>query len=249
MSSIGSRGPRASHILQHFGLAPFRRILSSEAFTVVARENGCAPQRKRPLIPEVVAWLMMYVGLTTQSMTQGITRGWGLVQAICPGLKETCVTEEAFSQARKQLTHGFWRTLFNRLCRQYEEKFAPRMLWKNKFRVLAVDGSEVDLPNVPDLVGFFGRPKNGKGGSKTPQGRLVAMCSVFTGFCLAFKFVSLRFTEHAALRHLIRRLRRDDLALMDRGFFSLRRCGTDSRVRGSVPDARLRAGGRLCPAT
>jgi hypothetical protein len=249
MTSIGSVRPRASHIFQHFGLAPFRVILPPDEFAAAARRAGCEPQRRRPLIPEVVAWLMMYVGLTTQSMTQGITQAWGLVRAICPGLKDTCVTEEAFSQARKQLTHGFWRSLFNRLCRQYEEKFTPRMLWKNKFRVLAVDGSEVDLPNVPDLVGFFGRPKNGKGGSKTPQGRLVAMCSVFTGFCLAFKFVSLRFTEHAALRHLIRRLRRDDIALMDRGFFSLRRRGTDSLVRGAVPDTRLRTGGRLRPAT
>ncbi len=48
----------------------------------------------------------------------------------------------------------------------------------------------------------------------------MAVCSVFTGFCVAFKFLSLAFTEHHGLAHLIRRLRPQDLLLLDRGFFS-----------------------------
>jgi hypothetical protein len=55
----------------------------------------------------------------------------------------------------------------------------------------------------------------------------VALCSVFTGFCVAFKFLSLRFSEHVALQHLIRYLRKEDLVLLDRGFFSLRRSLAD----------------------
>ena len=227
MSSIGSCRPRASHILQHFGLAPFRALLSAEEFAVAARQGGCEPRRKRPLIPEVVAWLMMYVGLTNQSMTQGLTQAWGLVRAICPALKDTCVTEEAFCSARGLLSLSFWRTLWNRLQQRYREQFQQSMLWKNQHRVLAGDGTEAALPNVPALVKFFGRPKNGQGPSRRPQGRLVALCSVFTGFCVAFMFVSLKFTEHTVLRHLIRQLRPDDLLLLDRGFFSLCRDGAD----------------------
>ena len=228
---------------------PFRGILPPEEFAAAARQAGCEPQRKRPLVPEVVAWLMMYVGLTTQSMTQGLTQAWGLVRAICPGLKDLCVREEAFCQGRAQLSLGFWRTLWDRLRQRYEEKFTPRMLWKNKLRVLAGDGSDVDLPNVPLLARFFGRPKNGKGSSRRPQGRLVALCSVFTGFCVAFVFVGLRFTEHIALRHLIRKLRRDDLLLLDRGFFSLRRDGADPGTQRSLPATNLRSGGRLRSTT
>jgi len=246
MSSIGSCRPRASHILQHFGLAPFRGLLPPEEFAIAALEGGCEPQRKRPLIPEVVVWLMMYVALTTKSMTQGLTQAWGLVRAICPALKETCVTEEAFCLARGLLSLSFWRTLWDRLQQRYEENSRSRMLWKGKHRVLAGDGTEAGLPNVPALVKFFGRPKNGKGASRQPQGRLVALCSVFTGFCVAFMFVSLRFTEHTVLRHLIRKLCPDDLLLLDRGFFSLRRDGADPLASRALRDAHLGPSGRLC---
>jgi hypothetical protein len=85
---------------------------------------------------------------------------------------------------------------------------------------LAVDGTEVDVPNTRELAAYFTRPRTQKGFSRNPQGRLVAVCSVLTGFCYDFMFISRRFSEHVALRHLIRRLRRNDLLLLDRGFFS-----------------------------
>ena len=93
------------------------------------------------------------------------------------------------------------------------------MRWKGRFRALAGDGSEVRLPKVPALASFFGCPKNGKRKSRQPQGRLVAFCSVFTGFCTAFKFAPLRFSEHTALRHLAPTLQSDDLLVLGRGFF------------------------------
>ncbi len=223
MAFIGSHRRYASLVFQKFGLAPFRRILSPEVFAAAARAGRCAPRRDRPLIPEVVAWLMMYVGLQTTSMTQGLCRAWGLVRAVCPQLQSGCVTEEAFCQARNLLTLEFWRSLWERLVSRFEAKFTPSMLWKNTFRLLAIDGSDVDLPNAPKIACFFGRPANGKGEGRRPQAKLVALCSVFTGFCFAFKLIGKPFTEHHALQHLIRRLRRSDLVLMDRGFFSLRR--------------------------
>ena len=245
MASIGPHKRGASLILQRFGLAPFREILPPEVFVTAACEADCAPKRKRPLIPEVVAWLMMYVGLQTASMTQGLALAWGLVRAVCPWLHEGCVTEEAFCQARKQLTIGFWRGLWERLARRFEATFAPSLLWKDTYRVLAIDGSDVDLPNAPAVARFFGKPRNGKGEGRQPQAKLVALCSVFTGFCFGFKFIARPFTEHHALAHLIRGLRRNDLVLMDRGFFSLRSRMAYSSAGGSFPQPTFRSARRL----
>jgi hypothetical protein len=239
MVKIGSPRRCASTILQKFGLAPFRAILPPEVFVAAAREAGCAPKRQRPLIPEVVAWLMMYVGLQTASMTQGLAQAWGLVRAVCPWLHQGCVTEEAFCQARKQLTIGYWRNLWEHLAGRFEAAFASSLLWKNTFRLLAIDGVDVDLPNAPAVARFFGKPRNGKGEGRQPQAKLVALCSVFTGFCFAFKFIAKPFTEHHALRHLIRRLRRNDLVLMDRGFFPLRRRLAHRATWGACPHPTL----------
>jgi hypothetical protein len=223
MSSIGSPRDCAGDLLKSSGLARFQAILTPKDFKTIAKQAGCAPKKDRPLIPEVVCWLMAIVALHTESMTQGLLVAWNCVRSVCPGLPVTPVTEEAFCQARREIPLSFWKALWHRLGSRYEDQFDAAMRWKGRFRVMAVDGSEVILPKAKALIEFFGRPKGRHGTSPQPQGRLVAMCSVFTGFCLAFKFVALKVSEHAALRHLIRLLQNNDLLLLDRGFFSLRR--------------------------
>lgn len=240
MSNIGSVRRSTTLIFQRFGLAPFRDILPPEAFDAAARHAGCQPRRQRPLIPEVVSWLMMYAALQTTSMTQGLMQAWGLVRSLCPSLSEVCVSEEAFCQARGRLTLGFWRTLWNELIRRYELVFGAAQRWKGKWRVLGVDGSDMDLPNAPDVVRFFGKPGAVGGNARRPQAKIVALCSVFTGFCFGFKLLTKRFTEHAAIAHLCRWLRKDDLVLMDRGFFFLRYHPAHPAAGRTFPDAHAR---------
>jgi hypothetical protein len=232
MSVIGSIGRNAEILLQSFGLARFQKMLKPKDFEAIAREVGCTPRRSRPLTPQVVAWLMMLVALHKESMTQGLLRAWKWVRTICRHLPKTCVSEEAFCQARRELPLTFWKRLWGLLRSRYEKQFDARMRWKGIHRVLAGDGSEVRLPKAKALVKFFGCPKGRRGASPRPQGRLVAMASVFTGFCLALKFVALKVSEHAALRHLIRLLQINDLLLLDRGFFSLRRVMAHPAARG-----------------
>jgi len=220
MVGIGSFRRDARAFLEHFGLAPFRSILRSEDFTAAAQASRCTPMRKRALTPETVAWLMMYVGLVTTSMRQGLCRAWGLVGAVCPWMSEGCVTEEAFCLARKHLPLRFWRELWQHLRVRFEAEFQECLLWKGVFRLLAIDGCGVDLPRAKGLSQYFGTPSNQHGDARQPQAKLVALCSMFTGFCLAFKFVSQKFTEHRALRHLFRQLRPNDLVMMDCGLFS-----------------------------
>src|SRR5216117_2553509 len=140
MSSIGSNQPLARTLMQSFGLVPFRVILPTCEFETVAQQTGSAPKRRRDLIPEVVAWLMMLVALHSESMTQGLRTAWGHIRVICPWLGDKGVTEEAFCQARARLTGRFWKTLWCRLNDRYAQRLARRMLWKGLFRVLAVDG-------------------------------------------------------------------------------------------------------------
>lgn len=221
MSTLGASSGSAKTILRHFGLTPFRTILPPEDFAEIADQTGCGPRRKRVLIPEVVAWLMMYVGLQTTSMTQGLCQAWGLVRAVCPWLQGSCVTEEAFCQARKQVTIRFWRRLWDRVSVRFDLRFRQALLWRNTYRVLAIDSSTIRLPGAPAVRRLFDSSVNRRGGARQPQAKLLALCSVFTGFCFSFKLVSRRFTEHRALQKLIRMLRLRDLVLMDRGFFFL----------------------------
>lgn len=245
MAFIGSHQHCAAAILQKFGLAPYRRVPPPDVFARAAHQADCAPKRKRTLIPEVVAWLMMYVAPQTTSMSQGFCRAWGLVRAACPWLQDGCVTEEAFCQARKQLTIAFWRRLWEHLVGRFEAKFTPSLLWRGIFRVMDIDGVDVDLPNAAKVGHFFGRPRNQQGEGRQPQAKLVSLCSVFTGFCFAFKLIGKPFAEHHALKHLIRYLHLNDLVLMDRGFFSLRCHMAYSSPGSTFPHPPLRSAGQL----
>jgi len=111
-------------------------------------------------------------------MTQGLTQAWGLVRARCPWLGTTIVSEEAFCQARQRLTLGFWRNLWRTLTHRFEDRFASSLLWKNTFRLLAIDGSDVDLPIAPKVTQCFGQPRNQHGRRHRPQAKLVSLCSV-----------------------------------------------------------------------
>jgi hypothetical protein len=170
------------------------------------------------LDPEVVCWLMVYVALCTTSMTQGLARAWAELRS--RGLtRRAGVSEEAFCQARAALPWRYFRQLLEGLIRRYQGRFDAAMRWKGRWRLLAADSTLVDLPRSASLRAFFGVPRSQHGVARIPQLRLTTLCSVLTGFCLGMVATPLHLGEPAAARHLLRRLRRDDLVLLDRNFF------------------------------
>lgn len=229
----------ARQILTQRGLSAFEAVLPAERIATAAAHNGCSPQKPScRLTPQVVVWLMFYVALECLSMTQGLVQLGALL-----GLPNSLVSEEAFCQARRQLPLTFWQWLWRDLLARFHRCHDAAMRWKG-WRVLAADGTKVNLPNHPDIRAFFGRPRNQKGSGQRPQALLMALCSVLTGFCVAFQFVPLRFGEHVGLAHLIRRLWPMDLLLLDRGLFSyraiwqipLKRAGYLIRITGKIAD-------------
>jgi hypothetical protein len=83
------------------------------------------------------------------------------------------VSEEAFAQARKRLPTGFWVALILLLgeCFEREHKDLPR--WK-KYRLLAMDGTTINLPGYKRLADHFGTASNKQAG-KTVQARMVML--------------------------------------------------------------------------
>lgn len=221
MEQIGQARGELKAIVARFGLAPLRGVIPSAWFEFAARRAGCAAKRASPLQPESTFWLMVLAALDGTSMTAGLKTAWALIGRAFPcWAGARAVSEEAFCRARERLSVRFWRTVWQMLWTQYQDRLASQLVWK-EWRVFAVDGTTVALPKHPRVSARFKHQRKGRGGTHAPQGRLVALCSVFTGFCANFAFMPLRFSEHEALRHLIRGLYPGDLVLLDRGFFSL----------------------------
>jgi Transposase DDE domain len=130
------------------------------------------------------------------------------------------VTEEAFVKARKALPLAFWTTLLTLLSERFEQRHAQWIRW-NHFRLLALDGTHVKLPNWKPLAGYFGRASNGR--SRGPvRARMVMLQMPLARLPWRYSLVPQKQGETTVAADLLRELRADDLVLMDQGFWSYR---------------------------
>lgn len=135
------------------------------------------------------------------------------------GNDPTQVSEEAFAQARQRMPLSFWMALLTALAERFEQDHSQHLYFRG-FRLLAMDGSTLTLPNVRRLREHYGRPKNGSRKKAAPQARMVMVTLPGTRIPIAYQASPLSESELTLAARLIQHVRPDDLLLMDRGFLS-----------------------------
>ena len=152
------------------------------------------------------------------------------------------VTKGAFSIARNKLNEWGFRRL-NEVCVDYFYAHAPYHKWKN-FRLLAVDGSRLHLPNHHTVKEEFGQILAGKNADSPCS---MATCSMLydplNQVTVDARIGPYKNTgkkkagESALLEEHLFKLKSGDLLLLDRGypsislFFKLMGKGVDFCVR------------------
>lgn len=137
----------------------------------------------------------------------------------------TIVSEEAFSKARRLMPIDYWRALIFLLVERFESEHGGWMYWQG-YRLLAIDGTTINLRREKCLIDHFGTAKNGKEGKRsrpTPQARMVLLQSPLTRLPIAYEVTGVSgkgTSEKTMARKLITHVRPNDLLLIDRGFWS-----------------------------
>lgn len=126
------------------------------------------------------------------------------------------VTEEAFCKARKRLPSEFWVALFFLLGEQFQLLYADVVRWR-RFRLLAIDGPEVMLPDWPALREHFGTANNA-GGAHGPQAHLVLLQFPQARRPYAYVLAPRAHGEISMARQLLQGLSPLDLIRLDAGF-------------------------------
>jgi hypothetical protein len=217
MKLIGSVKRFAEDLFRNFGITPFREILKPEDFEDCARKCR-RPVRKRAAPPEVITWLMMFAALITDSFATALARGWIQMKNVFAELPARVITAQAFAEGRKMLPVAFFQSLFSLLGERFAKAHQRALSWKG-FRVLAGDGSVLTLPESKPLRAHFGCPSNQRTKRCRIQARLVAIVSIFTGFCSGFVLAPFASSEQKLLAQILSSIGRGDLLLLDRGFF------------------------------
>jgi hypothetical protein len=128
-------------------------------------------------------------------------------------------TTSAISQARQRLGAEPLRELFDRVAVPLA---APGMkgAWFHGWRVMAVDGVILDVPDTDANVAEFTKYAYGGGDSPYPQIRVVGLGECGTHAIVAAAVDSWTVYEREMFERIIPELTPDMLVLCDRGFFS-----------------------------
>lgn len=149
----------------------------------------------------------------------------------CWNAQWTVPTSSAITQARKRLGRRLFEELFANTCGSVAGRAGPaapamalgtaRGSFLRSWRLLAIDGFEVDLPDSPSNAAEFGYANaNADNRSPFPKARVVALAECGTHAFLAARIGSYATHERVLAAQLWPRLRGDDLLTADRGFYS-----------------------------
>lgn len=126
----------------------------------------------------------------------------------------------AISQARARLKAAPLRELFLDIARPMAGR-GHVGAWFHQWRVMAIDGVVLDVPDTPANLDAFGSYSGGTSRkSPFPQVRLVGLAECATHAIVSAAFDSWKVYERQLAGHLVADIEPDMLILADRGFYS-----------------------------
>jgi hypothetical protein len=128
---------------------------------------------------------------------------------------ERVVTKSAFSQARKKLKHTAFIELNQEQVTYFYGHFVPQQ-W-HEFRLLAIDGSMSDVPDVPHLRDHFGVWPSATGAG-CAKARLSQLFDVLNKVTVAACIAPNAHGERVLAEQHLSQVSEGDLILLDRGY-------------------------------
>ena len=140
-------------------------------------------------------------------------------------------TSSAITQARKRLGREVFAGVVRADLRPGRRQAGPtaggRRRWAprgasflRRWRLLAIDGFEIDLPDSKANAAEFGYAGSGDNRSAFPKARVVALAECGTHAFVAAEIDAYSVGEKTLAQRLYPRLRADELLTADRGFYS-----------------------------
>lgn len=190
----------------------------------VLADTGKASQRERLLPAPAVVYYVMALALWREAPLEEVLR------VVCEGLAwlgggesdAVQASKSAISQARTRLGPEVMKRLAERVLRPLAAPGAPGA-WYRGLRVMALDGSGMDVADEAANAEFFGYPSASRGQTAFPQARVLGLVECGTHAVVAADIAPYRHSEQAmAARLLPAKLDRDMLVLADRNFYGFK---------------------------
>jgi Insertion element 4 transposase N-terminal/Transposase DDE domain len=188
----------------------------------VIASTGRAEQRQRLLPARVVVYYTLAMCLFAQVGYEEVMRL--LVEGLAwmrrwQGTWQV-PDKSSLARARARLGPAPLRELFVEVARPLATK-ATKGAWYRNWRLLALDGTTLDVADTPANVAAFGRPGGGRGQGAFPQVRLVGLTECGTHVIVDAAMGGLHLGETSLAPSLARSLGPGMLLLVDQGLCGL----------------------------
>jgi hypothetical protein len=190
----------------------------------VLQESGKSSQRERLLPAPAVVYYVMALALWREAPLEEVLR------VVCQGLQwlgggqgaAVQASKSAISQARTRLGPQAMQQIAQRVLRPLARAGAPGA-WYGRWRLMAVDGSCMDVADEAVNAAHFGYPGASRGSSAFPQARLLGLVECGTHVVVAASIAPYKHSEVAMATLLLpAKLTADMLVMADRNFYSFK---------------------------
>jgi len=207
-----------------------------DAVNAATAACGVGDRRSGGKLPaHVVAYLTMGLCLFAEddyeevaTKVTGSLSAWG-----CWDAGWSTPTASGITQARKRLGPAVLAEVFASVAAPVATS-DTRGAWLRGWRLLAIDGFAVDVPDTAGNAAEFGYAGSGDNRSALPKARVVALAECGTHAFLAAEVGGFAVGEKTLASRLYSRLRRDELLTADRNFYSFDAWGLAARTGAAL---------------
>jgi hypothetical protein len=195
------------------GVVPYSAVLE------VMHKCKVATKRYRKLPIELMAYYIICMTLYAKVSLQEVLRCLfeGCDKLRLPFSCGIITGRGGIPNARNRLGAEFMRVLFETVCAPIARKQTIGAFYR-KWRLVAIDGSTLDLPDEKANREFFGRPGASRGKAAFPKLRFVALLEIGTHAIFAAAQGAYKEHENTLAKKILSHLKAGMLLIADRGF-------------------------------
>lgn len=195
------------------------RVVPAEIVNEVLDGHGRNSLRVRSFPAVVGVYYCIALSLYPEAAYEEVFAAVAQGLAWAAGATEpTRVSKVSISLARSRIGAAPLQDLVRRCCvPMADERFHPDAFYRG-MRLVAMDGSNFELPDEADNEAYFGRPGSRTGVAGYPQAQCAVLVECITHAILAANLGPYRASEWSVCEPLLAHLRPGMLCMADRGF-------------------------------
>jgi Insertion element 4 transposase N-terminal/Transposase DDE domain len=214
--------PQPGRLSDYLSLGVIARIYRRDLVDEVIAETRSKEKRARLLPARLVVYyviaLALFFGEAYEEVMRRMVGGLRFVSAWEHAWRVP--TPSALCQARQRLGEAPLRRLFEQAAVPLATP-ATIGAWQGRWRLMAIDGVTLDVPDTPDNEAAFGRPSSRKPqGGAFPQVRVVGLGECGTHAVVAAELGPISTGERELAQAVLPDMDQTMLVTFDRGFYS-----------------------------